>query len=476
MGGAAGRLGAPAKGVVASVEATIRRHAMLASGDAVLVAVSGGSDSVALLHVLLRFAPSWGLRLHVLHVDHRLRSASSRDGEFVRRLSARFDVPAEVVAVTVGGTGSREAAARDARYRALQEHADRIGADRIAVAHTADDQAETVLMRLLQGTGVRGLAGIPPTRGRIIRPLLAERRDALRALLVGAGLDWIEDPTNAERRFLRNRVRHEVLPALARAYNPEIVGALARAARLARNTVDALDGVASRELARLARGGPGELILPLRDLQALPAEISAEMLRQGAVQLGSGSPLRAWAHRGLRRALTSPAPRRAVVLGEVTIEVSVDCLRLSRRQAHVMESRDVPVPGRLVLPEAGLVLTSEVAPGGEAVIPRDPWRVVFDADALPEPLVVRGRRPGDRIKAFGSAGERRVKRLMIDARLPRWERDRVPIVQAGPAIAWLGGIRRGAVAPVTAATRRILQLSLSPLAENASGCIQSDPS
>jgi tRNA(Ile)-lysidine synthase len=441
---------------------------MLAGGETVLVAVSGGSDSVALLYLLRALVPTWHLGLHVLHVDHGLRSESARDAEFVRRLSARLGVPAEVAEIRVDRAGSREAAARDARYRALQEHAERVGADRIAVAHTADDQAETVLMRLLQGAGLRGLAGIPPTRGRIIRPLLTQRRRALRALLVSAGIEWLEDPSNDDRAFLRNRIRHEILPALAVAGHPEIVEALGRAARHARQATNAIEGMAARELARLARPGPGELILPLGELRELPGEIAAEVLRQGAARLGSRGPLRAWAHRGLRRALARPAPRRGFALGGVTVEVSVDALRLARSPASPLASRDVPVPGILTLPEAGLALSAEVgAAADELAIPHDPWRVVFDADALPRPLIVRGRRPGDRLTPFGAAGERRVKGLLIDARLPRWERDRVPIVQAGPEIAWVGGVRRAAMAPVTAVTRRILCLSLSPLADIA---------
>ncbi|OGK94457.1 MAG: tRNA lysidine(34) synthetase TilS, partial [Candidatus Rokubacteria bacterium RBG_16_73_20] len=189
------------------VERTIRRHAMLAGGEAVLAAVSGGADSVALLHALVALAPAWRLRLSVLHVDHGLRPDAARDAEFVRALGARLGVPVEVARVAVSPRGSLEAAARAARYAALAAAADRVGAARIALGHTADDQAETVLMRLLEGAGVRGLAGIPPVRGRFVRPLIERRRAEVVAELGRTGLAWVEAPTNADPRFLRNRVR-----------------------------------------------------------------------------------------------------------------------------------------------------------------------------------------------------------------------------------------------------------------------------
>src|SRR5438093_3130110 len=222
---------------------------MLAGGETVLVGVSGGADSVALLHLLIALAPAWRLRLHVLHVDHQLRRDSASDADFVRALGTRLGVPVDVATVTVDRRESPEAAARAARHAALDTWAARVGAQRIALGHTADDQAETVLMRLLQGAGVRGLAGIPPVRGRIIRPLIEARRTALEAELRRAELSWVEDPTNRDPKFLRNRIRHELLPLLADSYNPEVSTALARVATLARGTVAALDRAAAAELA-----------------------------------------------------------------------------------------------------------------------------------------------------------------------------------------------------------------------------------
>jgi len=366
--------------------------------------------------------------------------------------------------VTVDPRESLEAAARAARHAALDTWAARVGAQRIALGHTADDQAETVLMRLMQGAGVRGLAGIPPVRGRIIRPLIEARRAALEAELRRAELTWIEDPTNRDPKFLRNRIRHELLPLLADAFNPEVSTALARVATLARDTVAALDRAAAAELARLGVLGDRTVTLPLDPLRSLPRQTAAEVLRQGAARLGSRAPLRAWAHRGLRRVLATPAPRRPFRLGGVTIEVSCGVVRLALAPVAPLKERAVAVPGRTELPEIGLVLEAYLRPADGYAIPRESDRAAFDADELGGPLVVRARRPGDRLVPFGG-GERRLKTLLIDAKVPRWDRGRVPVVQSGAEIAWVGNLRRGAAAPVTRQTRRVLELALVPLAK-----------
>jgi tRNA(Ile)-lysidine synthase len=436
---------------------------MLAGGEVVLVAVSGGADSTALLSLLLALAPEWGLRLRVLHVDHGLREDSAADAEFVRALGRRLGVPVEATRVSVVRRGSLEEAARVARYAALEDYADRIGAQRIALGHTADDQAETVLMRLLEGAGVRGLAGIPPVRGRLIRPLIAARRAALVAWLTRAGLEWREDPTNRDLKFLRNRIRHEVLPLLAAAHDADVVPALARVAGRAREMVTALEQVAAVELARLATDqGPQALILPRAALAALPQPVAAEVLRQAAARLGSRAPLRAWAHRGLARLLASPPPRRPFRVGGLALEVSGPLVRIGRQSPEPLATRVVPVPGTVVLPEIGRALHARIVAADGYGVPREAMRAAFDADAVGGPLVVRGRRVGDRLRPFGAAGERRLKTLFIDAKVPRWERGRRPVVVAAGVIIWVAGLRRSAIAPVTADTRRVLELHLEP--------------
>jgi len=435
---------------------------MLAGGETVLVAVSGGADSVALLHVLTQLT-ELSLRLHVLHVDHGLRPDASRDAEFVRGLAARLGVPVEVASVTVPRGGSLEAAARGARYAALEAEAERLGAHRMALGHTADDQAETVLMRMLGGAGVRGLAGIPAVRGRIIRPLLEVRRGELVAALRAADLPWVEDPSNRDPKFLRNRIRHDVLPLLGASYSPDVVATLNRVSRLCRESVDALERVARRELERLGSSSDDAIVLSHAALGELPRQLSAEVVRQAAMRLGSHAPLRAWAHRGLARILASPPPRRPFRLGGIGVEVSCGQVRLGRASAHALPTRELTVPGVVALPEIGRLVEARVATATGYTVPRVLHRVAFDAALLPSRLTVRARRRGDRFAPF-AAGERRLKSFLIDEKIPRWERARLPIVEGDGRILWVAGVRRGREAAVLSTTRNVVELILKPLA------------
>jgi tRNA(Ile)-lysidine synthase len=445
-----------------TVARALRRHAMLAGGETVLVSVSGGADSVALLSALLALAPTWRLTLHVLHVDHGLRADSARDADFVRALGARLGVRVDVAVVHVT-TGSVEAAARAARYAALEAAADRVGAVRIAMGHTADDQAETVLMRVLEGSGVRGLAGIPAVRGRIIRPLLEARHVDAVAALTTDGVPWIEDPSNRDPRFFRNRVRHELLPLLGTLCDGDVVSRLTRVARAARGSIEALDQVAQRELERLAVSEADAVTLSRSGLAALPASVAAEVLRRAAARFGSRAPLRAWGHRGLRRVLAAAAPRRPFRLGGVTLEVSGDRVRVGALAPAALAARTFATPGRVELPEIGRAIEADVVAADGYRTPREPARVAFDADAIASRLLVRARRRGDRFQAFGG-GERRLKSFLIDAKVPRWERGRLPVIEADGQILWLAGLRRASAAPVTPATRRVLELRLVVLA------------
>ncbi len=454
---------------VEKVLRTIRRQAMLAGGEIVLVGVSGGADSVALLGALLALQPRLSLTLHVLHVHHGLRPEADSEAAFVEDLGLRWGVPVMVerVHVVAEPGESLEARARRQRYAAFAKWARALGASRVALGHTADDQAETVLMRLLEGAGPRGLAGIRPLRGPYIRPLIEIRRREIEAELEGAGVTWVEDPSNRDPKFLRNRIRHDLLPFLAAAYNPEISEALCRAGALARELVEDVERLAAQELDRLARAEDGGLVLSRAALGALSPGIAEEVLRQALVRLDERRPLRAWAQRALGR-LTGPGSPAPVRVGRVWLEVSGDYLRLSRGIAEPLGEAVLSVPGSVALPGARLRLEARDFDRPDSYTPPlDPWTVAFDRDTQPAALSVRGRRAGDRFHPFGAPGEKRLKAFLIDAKIPRWRRDCLPLLMAGTEIAWVVGIRRGAVAPVTPATRRILEVRAIPLGGRA---------
>ena len=251
-----------------------------------------------------------------------------------------------------------------------------------------------------------------------------------------------------------------MLPLLASTYDGDVVPALARVAALAREATDALDELAGRELQRLATAeADGAVTLSVAALRALPAYVAPEVLRQAAARLGGTAPLRAWAHRGLARVVAAPPLRRAFRLGGVVVEVSGDRVRLGRGLPSPLAQRILPVPGRVELSEIGRALEATIVDADSYRIPADATVVAFDADLLRSPLVVRSRRRGDRLTAFGG-GERRLKSLLIAAKVPRWDRVRVPLVETAGTILWAAGLRRSAAAPVTPTTRRILQLAL----------------
>jgi tRNA(Ile)-lysidine synthase len=453
--------------LAARVLATIRRHGLLHGGETVLVAVSGGADSVALLDLLHEVSPVLGLSLHVAHVHHGLRPEAESDADFVGHLCERLTVPYHLERVAVRREPpweGLEAEARRARYSALLARARALGAHRVATGHTADDQAETVLMRLLQGAGPRGLAGIPPARGSVIRPLLETRRREIERHLRERRLGWVEDTTNRDPRLLRNRIRHEVLPFLGEVWGGEVVESLCRSAAAAHRWVVDLEKRARVELERLAGRGPLGFVFPVADLQALPDELAFQVLLLAASELGETRPLRGAAQRSLRRFLKPAAGRRSVMLGSLAIELSGRRLRVGQARPAVLGTRQWPVPGILELGEVGLRLEARCFERPADYLP--PWerdRVAFDADGLPATLLVRPRRSGDHFLPFGGAGERRLKSFLIDAEVPRWERPRVPLLEARGQILWVAGLRRGQAAPITAGTRRILEVTLRPL-------------
>jgi tRNA(Ile)-lysidine synthase len=428
-----------------TVRECVRRHTLIVPGDTVLAAVSGGADSVALLGGLLALREALGITVVAAHLDHGTRAGeSTRDRAFVDELTRTLGVPCVSEATTIP-PGNFEAEARRVRYAFLERAADSLGATKIATGHTRDDQAETVLLRVIRGAGRRGLGGIRPRRGRIIRPMLECDRIQVRIFLVDRGLAWRRDYGNFDVGLERARVRHGFLPALGRELNPRLGRTLAELAEQMREEDALLD-----RLAAAAARGPA-LATPV--LGAIEAPLARRAIRiwwrrhGGEQRLGRPhvEAVRALAARG------SDDGQVAVPGGAVVRE----CGRLHFRSGSVplgsmpwetalVADADVETPG-------GWRLSVTAATPDAAPRPNDATCVV-DADRVGATLMVRNRRPGDRLRAHGLGGHTSLKRLMSSRHVSRDLRDDHPVVVCDGEVLWVPGCGRseaGLVGPTT---------------------------
>jgi tRNA(Ile)-lysidine synthase len=472
--------------------ATLARHDMVHPGDRVLVAVSGGPDSTALLTLFRRAARRLGVELHVAHLDHGWRGrGSARDAEFVRRLALRMGLP-----VTIGHAGgrtapgttrrqsSREAIGRALRMRFLMETAAAGGAARVAVGHTLDDQAESLLMRLLRGSGTRGLAGTyPVVDGLFIRPLLGVRRAEVVAYLRSRRQAYRVDPTNRDTTLTRNRVRRRLIPLLEREFNPAAAEVLARSAGLLRDEEAWMDELSQAAFRGAATVEPGSVSLAAPALIAMPRALLRRVLRR-AVESVRGHLLGLdFRHvEEMERLLSRPGPgsidmpggwrvaRRPGMLRLESVVTGGHTGRPERVSAGVRSPSDddggaggcreavCPIPGKVDLPGLGLALRARLVTPEDPPVAPGPDRACLDADLLPGPLLVRPRRPGDRFVPLGGPGTRKVKSFLIDRKVPVAERGRIPLVLENGRVAWIVGHRIDDRFKVTPATRRILVL------------------
>lgn len=418
------------------------------------LAVSGGADSVALAWLMHEIEASGEgtFRLAgLVHVNHGLRGAESdRDEAFVRALGERLGLTVDVARRDVTADAraahrSIEATARDARDACFTAGAARLDASRVATAHTADDQAETVLLRLLRGSGARGAGGIRPRRGLLIRPLLDVRRAALKADLIARGEPWCEDSSNADRSIPRNAIRHDLLPAIER-LAPGGIAALTRFAALARDDEAALQAAAIEVAPKIVSLDGDAVRLHRAALAGLAPAVARRVVR-AAIERVSLAAVAARHIDAIRALATADTSKGHVDLPGAAVDFTPEVVVLTRavsRRRRVEGGFDRPlaVPGAVEVPEAGVRVVAEVADRGASTdLPNGRGRAAaVQGEACQGGLRVRSRRPGDRLRPLGAPGRRKVQDVLVDGKVPRRERDRVPIVvdDAG-RIVWVAG-------------------------------------
>ena len=460
---------------------SVRRQGLIPPGGRVLAAVSGGGDSVALLHLLAELAEREVVALAgVAHFNHRLRSlASDEDERFCRDLATRFGLPivvesADVAEMARSDRISVEHAGHRVRHAFFGRAAGRLGACRVALGHTLDDQAETYLLRLLRGAGAAGFSAIRPRIGLVVRPLLRVSRAELRTYLGSQQASFREDASNLDRRVPRNRIRHDLIPSL-RVYSPRVVEVLAREAEIARADEELLARAANELGASLVQSTKGGVEVDAAGLAALHPALGRRVARDALVRV-SGCAV-GFDHIERLRRLAEGAPTR-VDFPRCRAERLEGVIRLTARAGRGAVARVEPfayrleVPGEVSVPEAGVTISAE--PAGPGLLrprtfsrPQTAGQTATErvvAVAAAGPFAVRNWQPGDRFRPLGLQGHRKkLQDLFVDRKVSRAERARIPLVlDAQDRIVWVVGQGVSEDFRVTRGAASVLILKVRP--------------
>lgn len=473
------------------VWAYICGHGLFRMGDLVVVGVSGGADSMAMLHVLNDLSSRLKLRLHVAHLNHQLRGEEAQgDAAFVEAAANSLNLPctlgsADVPAMIAREKLSTEEAARKARYSFLLKTASHLGADKVAVAHNADDQAETLLIHLLHGTGSEGLAGMKPATGLVVRPLLGIRRWEIENYCSQSGIAYRSDSTNADVTFIRNRIRHQLIPML-REYNPNIVEALLRTAEIIRVENDYIENetiVAADKVIRKTSNdsdGSGSFIVNNEAFTDLDTALQRRLVRHLFRTMAGPEKQLEFAHveRTISFIVSGQTGKTLELPDEVCVTKTYSETLFSINSINPPRSNGssgygaakdqvrecaLTVPGITDLSavkakiEAKIFSVEDVR---DKVFTASPSEAYLDWDALEFPLCVGPGKEGETFYPLGSSGRKKLSDFFIDAKVPRDKRKSVPVVNDSKGIVWVAGLRIDDRAKVTDRTSQVLYLQI----------------
>lgn len=465
-------------GFVQRTHRFIIQHQMIQPKETVLVGVSGGVDSLALLYALHTLRHQLGCQLHIAHLDHGFREDSEADATYVVEHADRLGIPisrdrTDVPQLMRDQKLSAEAAARYARYQFYESVSERNGATKIALGHHRGDQAETVLMNLLRGAGTPGLKGILPVRSRkFIRPLLDFSRKEIETFVAQLGFKPRRDTTNYQHNHLRNRVRLELIPTLERAYNSNIQNTLNQTANLLQTESDYLETL-THEAFRACRTescAPDTVVLDRCLFQTHHLALRRRILRLAIAEVfGAVRDLYFNHFESMLNLIDGEASNTILNLphgGTFRRTYNRILIQKSTEELAPFEY-EVAVPGRTILPllDAELMATVVESPtndGTTGSFPDGKFQAAFDLDRLQPPLKLRQRRDGDRFQPFGMQGTKKLKNLLIDAKVPRQERGQVPVLMNRNEVIWVVGHRTSELAKIRTETKRRLYLSYSP--------------
>jgi tRNA(Ile)-lysidine synthase len=459
----------------------IRQHRLVSGGEKLVVAVSGGADSVCLLHILVKLQKELKIKLHLAHLNHQLRGAESdADADYVTELARQLGVPATIEGRDVKGYQAQkhlslEEAAREVRYRFLAEVAGSIVTDRVAVGHTRDDHIETIVMHLIRGSGTRGLRGLQAVTLwqsaekslTIIRPLLEISHQQTESYCREHRLTPRLDASNLSLSPLRNRIRQQLLPLLE-SYNPAVAEALLRTGRITSDDIDFLDEQVARLWDEVARQQENSVILDKARFDQLPPALKRYLLRAAVEKLlGSAKDIEMRHIEEMMSLAAKPAGKRLNLPGGLTFSIEYNQYQLAKDLAALSPLPELEgesqlnVPGETRLPgwriKATIIDRKEMAE-------KNNFTAYLDLSKTGDKLLVRPRRRGDRFQPLGLPQPKKLGEFMIDAKIPQAWRGKIPIVCSGEQILWVVGWRLDEQAKVSQDTKQVLRLEFKQTA------------
>ncbi len=471
--------------LVSKTNKTIQDLNMIQMGESVLIAVSGGPDSVALTYVLKELSIRYRINLGIAHFNHLIRENSQSDEDFVELLAGRINLPLykgrkNIPQFSREIKASLEEAGRIARYEFLDDLSDRYGYDKIATGHNCDDNAEQVLMNLFRGAGMTGLSGIPPVRGRIVRPLIRCSRRMIMDFLDQQGRSFVMDASNADIAHLRNRVRRIIIPQIEKYCNPKIAVALNRFSDLAGDEEQWINDLTECACERaLIRENKSSMVLSCAEMASFHVALQRRIIRKGVMKV-KGNLRRIHKNHidsAIRLIKSLSSPKHLHLPDRIRISTKGNEFHISKEKSALRRAEQFTVSrtegydyhyeiwgeGELFIPEIGtkLVFWESAVNEPEVYEKTDGKTARLDLDRIQYPLVIRPFKPGDRFRPLGMAGTRKVNRFFSDRKInPDWRR-KCPLVINEDTIVWIAGYRIADSVKTTKDTKRILMIELS---------------
>jgi len=454
--------------------ATIKKYNMFKKGEAIMAGVSGGPDSVCLLHLLLQLRDEWDLKVSVAHLDHMFRGKESEeDALFVKELCEKWDVPfyqeRQDVPAYIRDTGySPEDAARRIRYAFFERAKRELKADKVALGHNRDDHVETVLMNIFRGSGLDGLVGIEPVRGHYIRPLIEISRHDIENYLKVRKLDFRTDRTNLTTEYFRNSLRLELIPLIEQRYCSHLSQSLVRLSDIVRQDLNFLDEKTRLAMDLCAEIEPKKVKIKIKEFNKLHEAIKRRIVRKCVEHLAGD--VKDFELKNVRKLIQfieqSTSGSRMDLPRNLTAQKDYEFVYIYQGEIEAPEEFEypLPVPGTFIEERLGITLESslEAFSKDQAIVANNPLIAQLDYDKIIGNLILRNWRPGDRFFPLGMACSKKVQDFFTDLKVPRRKRARIPIVVDGAGrIVWIAGFRLDDRFKITSSTRMILTLKMS---------------